>query len=340
MENLKQEFINELASINDEKALIELKNKYFSKKGLITELMNNIKNVEDKKAYGQQVNELKEELYALFNQKMEVFEQQKLEKTLKKDALDVTRTPLNQNLGHTNILLQTKREIEAFFISQGFELTTGDEIDTDYNNFTALNLDEFHPARNMQDTFYIDKDILLRTQTSNIQTKLLRQFKNQELKFICSGKVYRRDDDDATHSHQFMQLEGFCIVDKRLNHHANLRDLKALLAKFARTIFKNDQLQIRFRPSFFPFTEPSFEVDVTCSKCLGSGCAFCKHTGFIEVLGAGIVDKSVLELAGIDATNFSGYAFGIGIERIALLKYNIDDIRQFYVNDHRFLDQF
>lgn len=339
MEQIKKQFISELNEVKNEQELIELKNKYFAKKGIITDLMNDIKNVEDKKLYGQQVNELKTELYAMYNQRAEVYEQEKLNKRLLEDAIDVSMPSINDNLGHINILLQTKQEVEDFFKSKGFELTTGSEIDTDYNNFTALNLDEYHPARNMQDTFYIDNQILLRTQTSNIQTQLLNQFANTELKFICSGKVYRRDDDDATHSHQFMQLDGFCIVDQT-KHHANLQDLKSLLEQFARTIFNNDDLKIRMRPSFFPFTEPSFEVDVTCAKCHGEGCGFCKQSGWIEILGAGIVDRSVLELANVDTTRFGGYAFGIGIERIALLKYNIDDIRQLYTNDYRFLDQF
>ena len=340
MDTIKQEFIQELNQVNDKKQLEALKNKYFSKKGIVTSLMNNINEVEDKKAYGKEVNDLKQELYALFNEKNEVFLNQELEEKLIKKQIDVSLEFNPTTSGSVNILLQTKRDIENFFISKGFELTSGSEIETDYYNFSALNLAEDHPARNMQDTFYINDELLLRTHTTNTESRLMEKFANQEMKFICSGKVYRRDDDDATHSHQFMQLEGFAVVDNSLGHHANMQDLKSLLEQFAKYIFNNDKLQVRLRPSYFPFTEPSFEVDVTCSKCLGEGCGFCKQTGWIEILGAGILDKSVLEVAGIDTNKFSGYAFGIGVERICLLKYQIDDIRQLYTNDYRFLDQF
>ncbi len=339
MEKIIEAFKQELAKCCDENLLKELKNKYFSKKGIITQLMDDIKNVADKKAYGQQINQLKQELFALYNEKEAIFNEAKIDKQLKTKAIDVSinKTTIS---AHSNILLQTKREIEDFFLNKGFELARGDEIDSDYYNFTALNLDKYHPARAMQDTFYLNENTLLRTHTSNIQSHLLETFKNQELKFICSGKVYRRDDDDATHSHQFMQLEGFCLVDKRLGHHANMQDLKSLLEQFVKAIFNNDHLEIRLRPSFFPFTEPSFEVDVTCAKCLGKGCHICKQTGFIEILGAGIIDKNVLQHAQIDTNNFSGYAFGIGVERIAILKHNIDDIRLLYINDYRLLNQF
>lgn len=340
MQEIREQFLIDLEKVDDEQALIELKNQYFSKKGIITKCMEDIKYVEDKKAYGQQVNELKDELYSLYTKKEQAFKQVKLDAKLKKQVIDVTMPASQHVVGRANILLQTKREIEDFFASKGFELAVGSEIETDFFNFSALNLPEDHPARDMQDTFYINNELLLRTHTSNIQSRLLTNFPNQELKFICSGKVYRRDDDDATHSHQFMQLEGFNIVDKRLGHHANMQDLKSLLEQFVKTIFNDDSLQVRLRPSFFPFTEPSFEVDVTCSKCHGSGCGFCKHTGWIEILGAGIVDQAVLAIANVDPKYFTGYAFGIGIERICLLKYNIDDIRQLYLNDYRFLNQF
>lgn len=340
MDIIRSEFIIELEQVATQDELVALKNKYFSKKGLVTSLMDDIKNVEDKKAYGQAVNELKQELYTMYNDVEAKFLAQKLDKTLKKASIDPTLPTTYTASGQQNILLQTKKEVEDFFINKGFELASGGEIESDYYNFTALNLAPDHPARDMQDTFYINHELLLRTHTSNIQSRLLTNFPNQELKFICSGKVYRRDDDDATHSHQFMQLEGFCIVDKRLNHHANMQDLKSLLEQFVKTIFNDDSLSVRLRPSFFPFTEPSFEVDVTCSKCHGHGCNFCKHTGWIEILGAGVVDQAVLSIANVDPNYFTGYAFGIGIERICLLKYNIDDIRQLYLNDYRFLDQF
>ncbi len=222
----------------------------------------------------------------------------------------------------------------------GFEVALGYEVETDFHNFEALNLGIDHPARDMQDSFYINPQLLLRTHTSNIQSRVLSTNKNKELKIICPGKVYRRDDDDATHSHQFMQIEGLVVVKKDSDYTASLKDLKSILTLFVREIFESDELKIRLRPSYFPFTEPSVEVDVTCSQCLGDGCSFCKQTGWIEVLGAGITNPKVLSIAGYDEKEFTGYAFGIGVERIALLKHNISDIRLIYQNANQFIDQF
>ena len=340
MENIKKEFYVDLKNANDKNQMEDLRNKYFSKKGIVNGLLSKMKEVEDKKTYGEQVNELKKELFDSFNDKNDVFVLEELNEKLITSKIDVTIPTSDVKLGKVNILLQTKREIEMFFQNQGFEIAIGSEVESDYYNFESLNLDENHPARDMQDTFYLQDKLLLRTHTSNIQSRVLEKNINSQLKVICSGKVYRRDDDDATHSHQFMQMEGFCVVNKNSSATANLKDLKTILTMFVKEIFNNDKLQIRMRPSFFPFTEPSVEVDVTCSKCLGVGCSFCKQTGWIEILGAGIIDKSVLNHAGFDSTQFMGYAFGIGVERITLLKYNIDDIRNIYINDHRFIDQY
>ena len=340
MNKIKEQFEVEIKKIESKNDLIELKNKYFSKKGIIAELMQEMKNVENKKEYGEKVNNLKNELFELFEEKNKVFIEQELELKLKKDQVDVTLNTIDNKMITKNILIKTRQEIEDFFSKKGFEIVYGQEIETDHYNFEALNLDKNHPARDMQDTFYVEDDLVLRTHTSNIQSRVLEQYKNQELKIICSGKVYRRDEDDATHSHQFMQLEGFNVVRIDSPTTANLKDLKTILTEFVRYIFENDELTIRMRPSYFPFTEPSVEVDVTCSHCLGKGCSFCKKTGYIEILGAGIINKKVLEIAGFDSDQFVGYAFGIGIERICLLKYGIDDIRELYLNDHRFLEQF
>ena len=340
MNKIKENFKTEIKKVETRNELIEIKNKYFSKKGIITELMQEMKNVENKKEYGEKVNNLKTELFKLYEEKNNYFLEKELESKLIQDKIDVTlETPNNKTITK-NILLKTRHEIESFFSKKGFEIAYGQEIETDHYNFEALNLDKNHPARDMQDTFYVNNDLVLRTHTSNIQSRILEKYKNQELKIICSGKVYRRDEDDATHSHQFMQLEGFNVVRIDSPTTANLKDLKTILTEFVRYIFENDELSIRMRPSYFPFTEPSVEVDVTCSHCLGKGCSFCKKTGYIEILGAGIINKKVLEIAGYNADEFVGYAFGIGIERICLLKYGIDDIRELYLNDHRFLEQF
>ncbi len=340
VEEIKQEFGIDIKEVTTKQQANDLKVKYFGKKGYISELMGQMRNVEDKKAFGQMVNDLKQELFAEFNVVEAKIAEALLEEKLKADAIDVTLEPRMPQRGVQNILIQTAREIEDIFTDLGFEIAIGQEVESDYHNFEALNLAKDHPARDMQDTFYLDPVTLLRTHTSNIQSRVLSSNENKELKIICPGKVYRRDDDDATHSHQFMQTEGLVVVRKEDNRSATLKDLKTVLTIFVNRIFDRDDLQVRFRPSFFPFTEPSVEVDVTCSACGGCGCGFCKKTGWIEVLGAGIIHKNVLSLAGYDSEEFTGFAFGIGVERIALLKHNIEDIRNLYQNDMRFIEQF
>ncbi len=340
VEEIKQEFGIDIKEVKTKQQANDLKVKYFGKKGYISELMGQMRNVEDKKAFGQMVNDLKQELFAEFNIVEAQIASALLEEKLKADAIDVTLQARMPKRGVQNILIQTAREIEDIFTDLGFEIAIGQEVESDYHNFEALNLAKDHPARDMQDTFYLDPVTLLRTHTSNIQSRVLSSNENKELKIICPGKVYRRDDDDATHSHQFMQTEGLVVVRKEDNRSATLKDLKTVLTIFVNRIFGRDDLQVRFRPSFFPFTEPSVEVDVTCSACGGCGCSFCKKTGWIEVLGAGIIHKNVLSLAGYDSEEFTGFAFGIGVERIALLKHNIEDIRNLYQNDMRFIEQF
>ncbi|WP_054673488.1 phenylalanine--tRNA ligase subunit alpha, partial [Calditerricola satsumensis] len=254
---------------------------------------------------------------------------------LSAERLDVTLPGRPIPIGARHPLLQVIEEIEDIFIGLGFEVAEGPEVESDYYNFEALNLPKGHPARDMQDSFYITEEILLRTHTSPVQIRTMEAKGGAvPVKIICPGKVYRRDDDDATHSHQFMQVEGL-VVDRGIR----MSDLKGVLLAFAREMFGAD-VAIRLRPSYFPFTEPSAEVDITCVMCGGRGCRVCKETGWLEILGAGMVHPDVLRAGGYDPEQVSGFAFGMGVERIAMLKYGIDDIRHFYTNDVRFLEQF
>lgn len=340
VKDLLQEFNEKIKNIKTSKELDILRNEMIGKKGKLNELMKQLKEAENKKEMGQQINKARDEITAQINKLKKEFDELERDNKLAQSKIDVT-IPANKNkIGRKNIILQTKEEIENIFESLGYEVALGQEVETDYYNFEALNLDENHPARDMQDTFYINPKELLRTHTSNIQSRVLENNNNKELKIICPGKVYRRDDDDATHSHQFMQIEGLVVVHKDSEYTASLRDLKTTLLIFVRQIFQKEDLEVRLRPSFFPFTEPSVEVDISCSHCQGQGCSFCKQTGWIEVLGAGIINPKVLHMSGYNSEEYSGFAFGIGVERIALLKYNIDDIRRIYQNNNKFIDQF
>src|SRR5699024_10655395 len=265
----------------------------------------------------------------------EAFEQIELEKQLEGERLDVTLPGRPVQVGGQHVLNSIIEEIEDLFIGLGYEVKEGPEVETDYYNFEALNLPQGHPARDMQDSFYITNELLLRTHTSPVQARTMKALNGQEaIRMICPGKVYRRDNDDATHSHQFTQIEGL-YVDKNVT----MSDLKGTLDTFAKQIFGKER-DIRLRPSFFPFTEPSVEMDISCKACSGDGCSICKQTGWIEILGAGMVHHNVLEMAGYDSSVYTGFAFGMGPDRIAMLKYGIDDIRQFYTDDVRFLRQF
>jgi len=266
---------------------------------------------------------------------MNQLEKEQMDRELAEETVDVTLPgrPVRQAGRHP--LIQIIEEIEDLFIGMGYRIAEGPEVETDYYNFEALNLPKGHPARDMQDSFYISEEILLRTHTSPVQARTMESHQGRgPVKIICPGKVYRRDNDDATHSHQFMQVEGL-VVDENIR----MSDLKGTLEVFAKKIFGDDR-EIRLRPSFFPFTEPSVEMDISCKICRGQGCSVCKGTGWIEILGAGMVHPNVLKMGGFDPDIYSGFAFGIGVERIAMLKYGIDDIRHFYTNDVRFLQQF
>lgn len=319
--------INEL---NDAKAL------YLGKKSPLQEILMMMKNlnVEEKKNLGMKINEFKSYVEERVSLKYQEIMNAEVQKKLESEEIDVTLPGKMISIGHIHPLRQIIEEIEDIFIGMGYEIAEGPEIELDLYNFEMLNLPKGHPAREMQDSFYIDNNNLLRTHTSPVQVRTLLKAQGKPVKIICPGKVYRRDNDDATHSHQFMQAEGLVVGEN-----ITMADLKGTLSLLAQKMFGKD-LEVRFRPSFFPFTEPSVEVDVSCFKCGGDGCSLCKGNGWIEVLGAGMVHPNVLKMAGYDPNKYQGFAFGVGIERIAMLRYGIDDIRHFYANDPRFLRQF
>jgi phenylalanyl-tRNA synthetase alpha chain len=263
------------------------------------------------------------------------FQKEATAQRLRSETIDVTLPGRSAKLGAIHPLNKIIEEIEDIFIGMGYSVAEGPQVEQDFYNFEALNLPKDHPARDMQDSFYVTEDILMRTHTSPVQVRtMLASQGNGPVKIICPGRVYRRDDDDATHSHMFTQIEGL-VIDR----HVRMSDLKGTLLQFVQQMFGSGT-QIRLRPSFFPFTEPSAEVDVTCVMCGGAGCRVCKQTGWLEILGSGMVHPRVLEMSGFDPKEYSGFAFGMGVERIAMLKYGIDDIRHFYSGDVRFLRQF
>lgn len=302
---------------------------YFSKKGVVAGLMSELRNIDptERPTFGQAINELKQTLESALQSRKDFFLKEALLTQLETEKIDVTLPGYQLYSGSIHPLNQVIEEVEDLFVGLGYEIATGPELELDYYNFEMMNLAKDHPARAMQDSFYTDENTLLRTHTSPVQARVMLAKKGQPFKIICPGKVYRRDDDDPTHSHQFMQIEGM-VIDQDISF-ANLKDT---LLKMVRHLFGENR-EIRLRPSYFPFTEPSVEVDVTYRKKD-------KSTGYIEVLGAGMVHPEVLRMGGYDPNKFQGFAFGIGVERIAFLKYQIDDIRHFYTNDVRFINQF
>jgi len=337
LEQLKQEAKERISLVKSVHDLNEAKSKYLGKKGSFQDIMKMMKDLtpEERPAFGKMTNEAKQIIQGYINEQKTLIEDALVNEQLEKDTIDVTLPGKKLGLGKTHILTQIIDEIEDLFIGMGYEVMEGPEIEIDEYNFEKLNLPKNHPARDMQDTFYISEDVLLRTHTSPVQVRtMLNMADKGPIKIICPGKVFRRDDDDATHSHQFMQIEGL-VVDET----TSMADLKGTLLATAKKLF-GEKREIRLRPSYFPFTEPSVEVDVSCHNCNGKGCNICKGTGWIEVLGAGIVNNNVLEASGYDSTKYQGFAFGMGVERIAMLKYGINDIRSFYTNDLRFLKQF
>lgn len=337
LESLREEALAALQQVNDANVLQDLKVKYLGKKGALTEILRGMGSLsaEERPLIGQVGNEVRAAIEAVIDEKQLKFQQDEIDKRLREETIDVTLPGRELPTGAVHPLNKVAQEIEDIFVGLGYSIAEGPEVETDYYNFEALNLPKDHPARDMQDTFYITEEILMRTQTSPVQVRTMQAHRGETpIRIICPGKVYRRDDDDATHSFQFNQVEGL-VVGKNIR----MSDLKGTLLQFAQQMF-GENTQIRLRPSFFPFTEPSAEVDVTCAQCGGNGCRMCKGTGWLEILGCGMVHPRVLEMGGYDPEEVTGFAFGMGIERIALLKYGIDDIRHFYTNDTRFLSQF
>jgi phenylalanyl-tRNA synthetase alpha chain len=337
LEALRREALNRLQTVEDAAALNDLRVHYLGKKGQLTEILRGMGGLsaEERPIIGQVANDVRAAIEEVIAQKQEAFDRAEVSRRLQAETIDVTLPGKTPAVGAVHPLNKVAQEIEDIFIGMGYSIAEGPEIETDYFNFEALNLPKNHPARDMQDSFYITDEILLRTHTSPVQIRTMKSMNGQTpVKVICPGKVYRRDDDDATHSFMFHQIEGLVI-----GPNIRMSDLKGTLLQFVREMY-GPQMQIRLRPSFFPFTEPSAEVDVTCVRCGGQGCRMCKQTGWIEILGCGMVHPKVLEHGGYDPAEVTGFAFGMGVERIALLKYDIDDIRHFYANDTRFLGQF
>ena len=315
--------------------LNEVRVAFLGKKGSLTAVLKSMKNVdpEDRPKVGKWVNDARAEIEERMTEMKNRLDAEKMARELEKEKIDVTLPPKMKFIGHRHPNTIALEEVERIFIGMGYEVIEGPEIEYDDYNFTKLNIPANHPAKDEQDTFYITKDILLRTQTSPVQARVMEQGK-LPIRMISPGRVFRSDEVDATHSPSFHQIEGL-VIDKNIT----FADLKGTLDVFAKELF-GPETKTKFRPHHFPFTEPSAEVDVSCFKCGGKGCRFCKGSGWIEILGCGMVHPHVLEMCGIDPEEYTGFAFGVGLERIALLKYEIDDMRLLYENDIRFLKQF
>ncbi len=335
LREIRERALAEIESAGDLSSLNDVRVAFLGKKGELTAVMKRMKDVspEDRPKVGQAVNETRAEIERKLEEKKEAMESLALENRLQEEIIDVTLPSKRRGIGHRHPNTIVLDEVERIFIGMGYEVVEGPEIEYDYYNFEALNIPANHPARDEQDTFYINDEILLRTQTSPVQIRIMEKG-TIPIRMIAPGRVFRSDEVDATHSPTFNQIEGL-VVDKGIT----FADLKGTLAEFAREFFGEDT-QVKFRPHHFPFTEPSAEMDVSCYKCGGKGCRFCKGEGWIEILGCGMVHPHVLEMSNIDPKIYSGFAFGVGLERIALLKYEIDDLRLLYENDIRFLNQF
>lgn len=334
IQSIKDQAADELKKQNSLKDLQALKVKYLGKKGLLTSLLKSLGTIpkEERREQGRILNEAKEFIESLISNQEELLKTSDLKNKLQSESIDVTIPGCYTPFGHLHPITQVLDEIIAIFTSLGFTVEEGPEIELDYYNFEALNFPRDHPARDMQDTFFISDDVVLRTHTSSVQSRIMEKNK-PPLRVIAAGKVYRCDAD-VSHIPMFHQLEGF-MVDK----HIRMSDLKGALELFIHRVF-GPKTSIRLRPSFFPFTEPSAEIDISCVICKGSGCNVCSTTGWLEILGAGMINPRVFEMAGYDPDLYSGFAFGLGIERVAMLKYGINDIRLFPENDKRFLEQF
>ena len=335
LKKITEEAIERIASCEDQAGLNEIRVAYLGKKGEITQLMKSMKDIpaEERPAFGQLVNDARAKVEKAIDDAAASIKRKDMEKRFKEEEIDVTLPAKKLRIGHGHPCQRALDELERIFTGMGYEVVEGPEIEYQEYNFTKLNIPEGHPARDEQDTFYITDQILLRSQTSPVQARTMEKGK-LPIRMISPGRVFRSDSIDATHSPSFHQVEGLA-VDK----HITMTDLKGTLTEFAKELFGEDT-KTRFRPHHFNFTEPSAEMDVSCFKCHGKGCRFCKGEGWIEILGCGMVHPNVLEMCGIDSREYTGFAFGVGLERIALLKYEIDDMRLLYENDQRFLDQF
>ena len=334
LDELKKQAREELGSVSDEAALQNLKARFLGKKGTITEILKGMKDLspEERPKMGQLVNEAKSFVEELVESRLDSIREEKKNRSLFEERIDVTLPGKGLPVGAKHPVTQVMEEIVSIFERMGFEVAEGPEVETDYYNFEALNIPKNHPARDMQDTFYISDDVVLRTHTSPVQIRIMEKLK-PPVKIIAPGRVYR-NDSDVSHTPMFHQIEGL-LVDEGVT----FGDLKGVLTEFVRLVF-GEGIGVRFRPSFFPFTEPSAEMDMQCMICGGKGCRVCKDTGWLEILGCGMVDPEVYKSVGYDSSKYSGFAFGMGIERITMLKFGINDIRLFFENDARFLRQF
>ena len=336
IEQIKVNALKEIEQAKDLKELNEVNVKYLGKKGELTAVLRGMGalSAEERPAIGSLVNVVRDELEKVISEKEEKFKAEEMEAKLAKEKIDITLPANKIKRGSKHPLNRIIEEVEDIFVGMGYDVVDGPELETDEYCFERLNLPKGHPARDMQDSFYITPEYLLRTQTSAVQARVMMANKEKSpIRVICPGKVYRRDDD-ATHSHQFAQVEGL-VIDENIS----LADLKGTLEVFMKKML-GENTQLRFRPSYFPFTEPSYEVDVSCFKCGGKGCNLCKQTGWIELLGSGMVHPNVLKMNGYDPEKYTGFAFGTGLDRLAMFKYGITDIRLLYQNDVRFLNQF
>ncbi len=335
LEQIKSSALEAINNASDLKVLEDLRVQYLGKKGDLTAVLRGMKDLtaEERPVVGQMANEVREALEVALADKKVGLESEAVNQKLKEEVIDITMPGRKMPKGHMHPLHKTLEEVQNIFLGMGYEIVDGREVETAYYNFDALNLGEEHPARDEQDTFYFTNNLVLRTATSPVQVHTMEE---QELpiRMVAPGRVYRSDESDATHSPIFHQIEGL-VIDKNIT----FGDLKGVLAEFAKKFF-GDKVQVKFRPHYFPFTEPSAEVDVSCVMCGGKGCNVCKGSGWIEILGCGMVHPKVLEMAGIDPTKYQGFAFGMGLERLTMLKYDINDLRLFYENDVKFLSQF
>ena len=335
---LRQQGLEAIEQSQDLDKINQARVKWLGKKGPLTQILRGMGKLspEERPAVGKYANDVRNDLQEALQRRKQEMEKELLNAKLMAETVDVTLPGAPVAQGQPHVIQQIIDQLIDLFVGMGYEVATGPEVEEEVYNFEKLNLPKDHPARDMQDTFYITPQILMRTQTSPMQARMMEKhdFSKGPLKMISPGKVYRRDTDDATHSHQFHQLEGLVVGE-----HVTMADLRGTLQEVGRNLF-GDQLNVRLRPSYFPFTEPSVEADVTCFNCLGKGCDICKGTGWIECWGAGMVHPNVLKMSGVDSEKYSGFAFGLGPDRFAMLKYGVTDIRDFYLNDMRFLTQF